>query len=164
MEVVRVYRDLKNIKKPKLLPDNSLVIFAHKKLCFKPAEYQKNDSGVLIALQDKIKGYYWLLDGDIADLNTGENRLHFGFLNQTFTLSFTLEKGKTIGFVRQFSDSEIKLNMPRKTSKRKSRRPYSKGRHRDSFLNRYDLDYVGGDVVNQLGKIAPGVIKEPPLK
>ena len=60
---------------------------------------KKNDSGVLIALTKKVKGYYWSLDGDITDLNTGENRVHFGFLNQTFTLEFTLEKGNTISFV-----------------------------------------------------------------
>ena len=99
MEVVRVIRDHKNIKKPKLLPDNTLEIFAPKKLRFKPGEYQKNDDGVVIVLPEKVKGYYWSLDGNITDLNTGENRLHFEFLNQTFTLSFTLEKGKTFRFV-----------------------------------------------------------------
>ena len=41
MELVIVIRDHKNIKKPKLLPDNMLEIFAPKKLPFKPAEYQK---------------------------------------------------------------------------------------------------------------------------
>ena len=105
MEVVRVIRDAKNIKKPKLLPDNKTEIFAPKKLHFKAAEYQQNDSGVVIVLPEKVKGCYWSLDGDTSDLNTGENRLHFGFLNQTFTLDFTLEKGKSFGFVQLFPDS-----------------------------------------------------------
>ena len=98
MEVVRVVRDHKNIKKPKPFPDNTLEIFAPKRLRFKPAEYQRNDSGDVIVLPEKVNGYYWSLDGNITDLNTGENRLHFGFLNQAFTLSFTLEKDKQFGF------------------------------------------------------------------
>ena len=84
-------------------------IFAPKKLCFKAAEYQRNDSGVVTVLPEKVKGCYWSLDGNTTDLTTGENRLHFGFLNQTFTLDFALEKGKTFGFVHLFSDSKIKI-------------------------------------------------------
>ena len=49
--------------------------------------------------------------------------------------------------------------MPRKSSKRKFRLPYRKRRQSGSFLNRYDFAYAGRDVVNQLGKIAPGAIK-----
>ena len=99
MEVVRVVRDGKNIKKPKLLPDNKIEIFAPKKLHFKAAEYQQNNRGVVIILPEKPKDCYWSLDGNTTDLTTTENRLHFGILNQTFTLNFTLEKSKTLGFV-----------------------------------------------------------------
>ena len=31
---------------------------------------------------------------------------------------------------------------------------------RGGFLSRYDLSYVGRDTVNQVGKIAPGLIKQ----
>ena len=44
--------------------------------------------------------------------------------------------------------------------KRKSRRSYRKRKQRGGFLNRYDFAYAGRDTVNQLGKIAPGVIKD----
>ena len=50
--------------------------------------------------------------------------------------------------------------MQKKTSTRKSRRHYRKRRQRGGFLNRYDFAYAGRDTVNQLGKIAPGVIKD----
>ena len=50
--------------------------------------------------------------------------------------------------------------MPQKTSTRKSRRHYRKRRQQGGFLNRYDFAYAGRDTVNQLGKIAPGVIKD----
>ena len=99
----------KIFKKPKLLPDGKIEIFAPKKLHFKAAEYQKNDRGVVIVLPEKGKGCYWSLDGNITDLTTGENRIHFGFLNQTFTLNFALEKSKTFSIVQLFSDSKIKF-------------------------------------------------------
>ena len=48
------------------------------------------------------------------------------------------------------------LNMKRwKNSRRKYRRRSQKG----GFLNRYDFAYAGRDTVNQVGKIAPGLIK-----
>ena len=50
--------------------------------------------------------------------------------------------------------------MPRESSKRKSRRSYRKQRQRRGFLNRYDFACAERDIVNQLGKIAPGVIKD----
>ena len=33
-------------------------------------------------------------------------------------------------------------------------------RQRGSFLNRYDFAYTGRDTVSQVGKIAPGIIKQ----
>ena len=35
-----------------------------------------------------------------------------------------------------------------------------KNRQRGGFLSRYDLAYMGRNTVNQVGKIAPGVIKQ----
>ena len=35
-----------------------------------------------------------------------------------------------------------------------------KNRQRGGFLSRYDLSYVGRDTVNQVGKIAPGLINK----
>ena len=33
-------------------------------------------------------------------------------------------------------------------------------RQRGGFVNRYDFAYAGRDTVNQVGKIAPGIIKQ----
>ena len=54
--------------------------------------------------------------------------------------------------------------MPRNTRKAKSRRSYKKRRQRGSFLNRYDFAYARRDVVNQLNKVALGVIKDASFK
>lgn len=43
----------------------------------------------------------------------------------------------------------------------KPRRKYRKRTQRGSFPNRFDFAYSGRDTVNQVGKIAPGVIKNP---
>ena len=47
----------------------------------------------------------------------------------------------------------------RQRQERKSRQKYQKRKQRSSFLNRYHFAYACTDTVNQLRKIAPGVIK-----
>ena len=49
--------------------------------------------------------------------------------------------------------------MRRYRKQRKSRRKYQKRTQRGSFLNWYDFAYTGRDTDNQVGKIAPGLIK-----
>ena len=49
--------------------------------------------------------------------------------------------------------------MRRYRKQRKPRRKYWKRTQKGGFLNRYDFAYAGGDTVNQVGKIAPGLIK-----
>ena len=39
-----------------------------------------------------------------------------------------------------------------------------RSRQRGGFLSRYDFAYAGRDVVNQAGKIAPGIIKQVLVK
>ena len=50
-------------------------------------------------------------------------------------------------------------NMRRRQRKSSSRQKYQKRTQRGGFLNRYDFAYAGRDTVNQVGKIAPGLIK-----
>ena len=78
MEVVRVIRSCESIKKPNLLASKKIEIFATEKLSFNPAEYQKkSNSGIVIILPKKVKGFNWLLDGKVADIIDGENKLYF---------------------------------------------------------------------------------------
>ena len=107
MEEVKVIRDVKSIKKPKILPNNRIEILADKKYRFPHAEYRKNDPEIVIVSPEKVQEYHWSLDRKIHRLNTGENRLRFEFLNETWTLDFTLEKEKTDSFVQLLSDSDI---------------------------------------------------------
>ena len=59
-------------------------------------------------------------------------------------------------------ESKGKINIKHETAEAKKRRPrqkYRKKIKRVFFLNRYDFAYVARDTVNQLGKVAPGIIK-----
>ena len=49
--------------------------------------------------------------------------------------------------------------MKRKQIKRKPRQKYRKITQTAGFLNRHDFIYAGRDTVNQVGKIAPRIIK-----
>ena len=49
--------------------------------------------------------------------------------------------------------------MRRYRKQRKSRQKYQKRTQRGGFLNWYDFAYTGRDTDNQVGKIAPGLIK-----
>ena len=48
------------------------------------------------------------------------------------------------------------LNIKRRKNPRQK---YRRKNQRGGFLNRYDFAYAGRDTVNQVGKIAPGLIK-----
>ena len=49
--------------------------------------------------------------------------------------------------------------MRRRQRKSRPHRNYQKRTQKDGFLNRYDFAYADRDTVNQVGKIAPGLIK-----
>ena len=51
------------------------------------------------------------------------------------------------------------LNIRPRQRRRRPRRKYWKKKKKRLFLNRYDFVYAGTDTVNQVGKIAPGLIK-----
>ena len=50
-------------------------------------------------------------------------------------------------------------NMRRRQRKSRPHRNYRKITQKGGFLNRYDFAYADRDTVNQVGKIAPGLIK-----
>ena len=49
--------------------------------------------------------------------------------------------------------------MRRRKRKRRPRQKYQKRTQSGGFLNKYDFAYAGRDTVNQVGKFAPGLIK-----
>ena len=49
--------------------------------------------------------------------------------------------------------------MRRRRTQRRPRQKHQKRTGKIGFLNRYDFVYVGRDTANQIGKLAPGLIK-----
>ena len=49
--------------------------------------------------------------------------------------------------------------MKRQRTRKRPRRKYQKRTQYSRFLNRYDFAYAGRYTINQVGKIAPGLIK-----
>lgn len=50
-------------------------------------------------------------------------------------------------------------NRKRQGTQKKPRQKYRKRTQSGGLLNRYDFAYAGSDIVNQAGKIAPGIIR-----
>ena len=60
---------------------------------------------------------------------------------------------------RQIRHGDIRITIYPKTETRIGKSTGRKKRRQTGgFLNRYDFAYAGRDVVNQVGKIAPGII------
>lgn len=57
--------------------------------------------------------------------------------------------------------SQKRRKVYRKTGKKRGKRTGKKRSHqRGGFFNRYDFAYAGRDVLNQAGKIEPGIVKQ----
>ena len=64
------------------------------------------------------------------------------------------------GYLKFKHETEMTKNKKRRPYYRKPRRTNrGRKRQRGGFLNRYDFAYAGRDTVNQVAKVAPGVIK-----
>ena len=85
-------------------------------------------------------------------------------LNRSLTEEIVVRKDKPLGFF--ILESKGKINIKDETTETKkkaaskiSTKNLKKKIQRGCFLNRYDFVYAGRDTVNQLGKVAPGIIK-----
>ena len=71
-----------------------------------------------------------------------------------------IQKSIPFGFFVQEPSKEIDIKHETATAKnKKSQKISKKGAKSGGFLNRYDFAYDGRDTVNQLGKVAPSIIK-----
>ena len=86
-------------------------------------------------------------------------------LNRHVLRSIVIRKNKRIRFFAIKQGKNINVTHETATSKKKETnesKKISKGKTQSgSFLNWYDFAYAGRDVVNQLGKVVPDLIKTP---
>ena len=101
----------------------------------------------------------------------GKKRLWIKLLNDSYFNKHTIEKGDIVGYLLS-RDSKISIQKYEKkkntrylrTASQRSGTGRAFGRNQrrrqtGGFLNRYDFAYAGRGTLNQLGKIAPSIIK-----
>ena len=86
------------------------------------------------------------------------NRLRLGLLNKSFLKDIVINKEESLGFFVIQSNKQCPVKYEAKRQNEKTKNSRNKQQRR-GFLNRYNFTYAGRDTVNQVGKIAPGLIK-----
>lgn len=96
---------------------------------------------------------------NIEKLLHKKERPWIGILNKSLSEDIAIEKGKVLGFF--VMETNKKFNVKHETSSANNQK---KIRQRGDFFNRYDFNYAGRDNVNQVGKLAQRLIKNPSSK
>ena len=166
------------IKKPYRSKENILTIHSPKSCCIEIADTLTMDTGITIKLPEKSAVHLTTkFKGQKIKTIEGPKteRLWLTLLNDSYFDKHKIQKGDLKGYlVVEPTHTEIKYekNPPVKTGdlqitifpkngvkigKHTGKR---KRRQTGGFLNRHDFAYAGRDVVNQAGKIAPGIISK----
>ena len=152
------------IKKPFRSRENILAIYSAKKYIIPKADAITIDTEINVVLPlnrtlfvtTKFKGQ------KIKEIRGPQKkRLRITLLNHSYFHTHTVEKG-SIGYLLS-PNSEISIvNAKKKKGYRKRGTGKNSGRKRRRqtgvFLSRYDFAYASRDLVNQAGKVAPGII------
>ena len=95
-------------------------------------------------------------------------RLRIRLLNESYFNKYIVEKGDIVGYllsrnskilIQKYEKKKYTRYLRTTSQRRGTFGRNERRRQTGGFLNRYDFAYAGRDTVNQLGKIAPGVIK-----
>ena len=163
---------LNKIKKPFRSRENILAIYSPKKYIIPEADAITIDTEINVVLP--LNRTYSLPPNSKDKKSKGfevlkKKRLRITLLNHSYFHTHTVEKGSIVGYLLS-PNSEISIENAkkkksyRKTTYRKRRTGKNSGRKRrwqtGGFLSRYDFAYAGRDVVNQAGKVAPGIISK----
>ena len=86
-------------------------------------------------------------------------------LDTFYTEDLKIKKKSILGFLVTEPENlkkktEKEKDLPKTGNKHGRRTGKKRSRKRGGFLSRYGFAYAGRDVVNQAGKIAPGIIKQ----
>ena len=161
------------IKKPYHLKNNVFLIYSPRTITIDVASSIKIDTNIILRLPKKAKAFITskLRAQEIYEINKEKSRLWIETLNTSYNEDFKIKKRHLLDFLLLNQKIE-NLNMTRKKSQ-KRRKFYRKtgnrhgnctgkkrSRQREGFLNRYDFPYAGKDTVNQVSKIASGIIKQ----
>ena len=152
-------RNSKNVKKLIHLKNGVFLIYASKQLKIYPIQFERFDTGITVNLQKKFCGYFTskFKTDEIEQIRSDTQRIWIGILNRSLTEEIVIKKNKLFGFIILETNSEINIKHEAVQKRKKTTSKISKTK--GCFLSRYDFAYAGRDTVNQVGKIAPGLIE-----
>ena len=156
------------IKKPFRSRENILAIYSPKKYIISEADAITIDTKVVLPLNRTLFVTTKFKGQKIKEIRGPQKkRLRITLLNHSYFHTHTVEKGSIVGYLLS-PNSEISIENAkkkkgyRKTTYRKRGTGNNSGRKRrrqtGGFLSCYNFAYAGRDVVNQAGKVAPGII------
>ena len=96
---------------------------------------------------------------EIEQVYSNSQRIWIGVIIKSPTEDIIIKKNKAFGIFVWESKGKIGIKPETEIKKRQPCQKYRKKLQTGGFLNRYDFAYAGRDTVDQLGKVAPGIIK-----
>ena len=142
------------------------MLYALRNITIEPTEFKRIDSRILAFIPKNGRSFVTskFRKDKIIEISNGEQRLWVETINRSCASPIEIPKGCVLGFFVaepehlqfQYETTTKKI----KKSRKKGRKPYCgrKKRQLGGFLNQYDFAYAGRDTVNQVAKVAPGVI------
>ena len=136
-------------------------------------QFVRNDIEVTVTLPKEHRGCFtskfWYDEIETIAITNNNNNQHqriwIGILKRSLSENIVIHKNKPFGFFPIEPETNInikyetaaaknkdKTNNNSKKNSKKKKKPQSGG-----FLNKYDFAYARRNVVNQLGRVAPGV-------
>ena len=149
------------------------IIYSPRTIIVEEAENIKIETNIILDLPKKPKESITskFRGQEFHKINKEKTRLRIEKTNTSYTDRVKILKNAPVGFL--VIESEHLKFKHEKKKKQKKRMVYLKSgsRHRrhtgskknlqwGGFFGRYDFAYAGRDTVNQVGKIAPGLIKQ----
>ena len=129
-------------------------------------QFERNNTEITIRLPKICYGYFTskFRSDKIETITGNQQRIWIGILNRSLTDMMIIKKNKPFGFFVLESKGEVNIRHEMAKNTKKTSVKYRKRTQSGGFLQRYDFAYAGRDTVNQVGKTAPGTIKNASSK
>ena len=157
------------IKKPFRSRENILAVYSPKKYVIPEADTVAIDTEIIINLPQNSKVYLTtkFKGQKIKEIRGPEKkRLRIRLLNESYFQKHIVKKGDIVRYLLS-PNSNFSIQKQHEKKKHKISAHYlpkmwdwkNFWKQTGGFLSRYDFAYAGRDTVNQVGKIAPNIIK-----